>query len=143
MQARLVVFRRSSPCSGHRYLPGARSAPLCSQGGVAFKPGNIITARVGRALQREVLNFGFSGERGCMLRRVGALSARVQCPVQANMHAAAWPPLLRPARAEDVCTADSRRLCYAIAQLTPSTPPFHSLHRLQVTAKWSCPSLSF
>jgi len=36
--------------------------PFRRQGGVAFKPGNIITARVGRALQREIFNFGFSGE---------------------------------------------------------------------------------
>jgi lysophospholipase L1-like esterase len=31
------------------------------QGGVSFMPGNIITARVARALRREIYNFGFSG----------------------------------------------------------------------------------
>ena len=32
------------------------------QGGVSFKPGSIATARISRALAREVLNFGFSAQ---------------------------------------------------------------------------------
>ncbi len=46
------------------------------QGGVEFRPGNIVTARVARALNREVFNLGFSGN-GKMEISVGEFIARI------------------------------------------------------------------
>jgi hypothetical protein len=49
------------------YAPASAAPPIVwygtsiLQGGVSFRPGRIFTARIGRALSREVFNFGFSG----------------------------------------------------------------------------------